>query len=474
MWTDALAIATYIALAGGILSGCHALLNKRDPRSQLGWLLLCVFVPFFGVFFYWLLGVNRIQTRARQWQAAGRFGADSLVSIQPGSPVRAEQMRALVRMGGAVTKRPLLDGNVVRVLHNGEQAYPEMLDAIAAAQKTINLCTYIFETDEVGHQFVDALVDAGKRGVKVRFLVDAVGERYGWKTRVTKLLRHADNVECARFLPLVLSLRALRINLRNHRKILVCDGRVGFTGGMNIGRRHMALDPDNRKQTIDMHFRIDGPAVQFLEEAFAQDWWFASGGDRTFGEYRAMPPAGSALCRGITDGPNEDLERLQWVLIGALAAARDRVRIMTPYFIPNRELLASLTAAALRGVTVEVILPRKNNIPIVAWATNSMAWELLRHGVRIYYRPPPFAHSKLFLVDDYYVNIGSANLDPRSLRLNFEFNLEVFDSKLGAELGAHFDDVLSRSHELTIEEADARSLPIKFRDALAKVFSPYL
>ena len=474
MWTDAFAIATYIALAGGIVSGSHALLNKRDPRSQLGWLLLCVFVPFFGVFFYWFLGVNRIRTKARQWKIAGRFGSDSLVAIEPGSPARAEQMRVLIRMGRAVTKRPLLDGNAVRILHNGEQAYPEMLAAIGAAEKTVNLCTYIFETDEVGRQFVDALIAAGKRGVKVRFLVDAIGERYGWKKRVTKLLRGKDNVEVSRFLPLVLSLRALRLNLRNHRKILVCDGRVGFTGGMNIGRRHMVLDPDNRNKTVDMHFRIDGPATQFLEEAFAQDWHF-SGGDQTeWGSFREMAPAGTALCRGIIDGPNEDLERLQWVLIGALAAARERVRIMTPYFIPNREMLASLNAAALRGVTVEIILPKKNNIPVAAWATSSMVWELLRHDVKIYYRPPPFAHSKLFMVDDYYVNIGSANLDPRSLRLNFEFNLEIFDTKLGAELRAHFDAVRADSAELTLEQSDARSFPVKFRDAIAKVFSPYL
>jgi len=474
MWTSAYAIATYAVFAVGVLSAVHALLNKRDPRSQLGWVVLCVMVPLFGWFFYWLIGVNRIKTRAQRWQARGRWGQDASVKeLASADPVRADRLRPLLHLSKAVTERPLLDGNQVEVLHNGEQAYPAMLEAIAEARETVHLCTYIFETNAVGRQFVDALAAAAERGVEVRVLIDAIGDRYA-RPRASKLLKKVGKIKVGRFLPLVFSLRGLRVNLRNHRKILVVDGKVGFTGGMNLGGRHMVTDPDNKKPTVDMHFRIRGTAAAFLEESFAADWYFTTGEDTGWGGYKAMPARGQAMCRGITDGPNEDLEKLQWVIIGALSTAHERVCIMTPYFIPSRELIAALSAAALRGVRVEIILPRKNNLPYVGWAANAFLWEVLQHGVRIYFRPPPFSHSKLFLIDDYYAIIGSANLDPRSLRLNFEFNVEVFDSELGAQLVAHFDAVRAQSHETTREEMDARSLPIKLRDSVCKVFAPYL
>ncbi|RMH41702.1 MAG: cardiolipin synthase [Deltaproteobacteria bacterium] len=475
MWTDAIALTVYAAVvAAGVLSGVHALLHKRDPRSQLGWLVLCVLVPVFGAFFYWLLGVNRIKTRAQRWAAEGHWGPDaSAKELQSADPVSADRMRSLLRLAKAVTGRPLLAGNRVDVLHNGEQAYPAMIDAIANAQKTVHLCTYIWETDDVGRQFVDALAAAARRGVRVRALVDAIGERYS-RPRVTRLLRDVDGVEVARFLPLVLSLRGLRVNLRNHRKILVVDSEVGFTGGMNIGGRHMVTRPDNPKRAVDIHFRIEGQGVAFLEEAFAADWLFTTGKETGWPGYRPMDDRGPALVRGIMDGPNEDLETLQWVLIGALAAARDRVCIMTPYFIPSREMIAALSSAALRGVSVEILLPSDNNLPFVAWASNACLWEILQHGVRVFFRPPPFAHSKLFLVDDYYAIVGSANIDPRSLRLNFEFNLEIYDAALGASLVSHFDDVRAESREVTLDDVNARPLWMKLRDSTCKLFSPYL
>ena len=243
---------------------------------------------------------------------------------------------------------------------------------------------------------------------------------------------------------------------------------------MNLGGRHMGDVPGNRKPTRDIHFRIGGRGAAFLEEAFAADWYFTTGEDTGWPGYRPLPSRGAALCRGITDGPNEDLEKLQWVLIGALAEARERVCIMTPYFIPSREMIAALSSAALRGVSVELILPRKNNLPFVGWASNAFLWEILQHGVRVFFRPPPFAHSKLLVVDGYYAVVGSANLDPRSLRLNFEFNVEIYDSALGAGLVDHFDEVRADSEEVTREEMDARSFPVKLRDSFFKLFSPYL
>jgi cardiolipin synthase A/B len=471
------------ALAGalfGLASAMHALLYKRDPRSQLGWLLLCLLVPIAGAIAYWTIGVNRIRTRARRWQERGLFDihvddqsfeqASAVLSAQ--HPKRAATMEALLSISRRVTQRPLLRESRVEPLYNGEQAYPAMIEAIREARESVYLCTYIFDTDQAGREFVDALAAAHERGVDVRVLVDAIGERYSYP-RVTRLLRKRG-VRAARFLPMAPTLRGLRFNLRNHRKVMIVDREIGFTGGMNLGQRHMVDDPKNKRATADIHFRVRGPAVYSLEEVFLEDWQFATGDAIDWPGIREVVPAGEALCRGIKDGPNEDFEKLTWILVGALSSARSSVKIMTPYFIPSREIVAGLNAAVLRGIDVELILPARSNLPFVDWATRSMLWEVMQYGVKVHLQPAPFCHSKLLVVDDFYVQIGSANIDPRSLRLNFEFNLEVYDNDLGRELSSHFDEVRSRSHPLDGDELDARSLPVKLRDAIAKLFSPYL
>jgi cardiolipin synthase len=253
----------------------------------------------------------------------------------------------------------------------------------------------------------------------------------------------------------------------------VVDGEIGFTGGMNIAHRHLLSDGENEHPTADIQFRVRGPVVNALNETFLEDWFFATG-EAVDWLPEPTAPAGRALCRVIKDGPNEDFERLQWILVGAMSCARESIRMVTPYFIPGRELLASLNAAVLRGVEVELILPENSNLPYVDWACRAMLWEVVQYGTAIYWQPGPFDHTKLFVVDDFYVNLGSANLDPRSLRLNFELNLEVFDPELGAELARHIEAIRVRSKRVTLEMLDSRSFPVKLRDAAAKLFAPYL
>ena len=460
-------------------SAVHALLNKRDPRSQLGWIILCLFFPLIGVLAYWSIGVNRIRTRARRWQSEGRFEVErepqmhkAAAKLAAHHPEMAENMVALLSTSMRVTKRPLLGGNLVEPLYNGEQAFPAMIEAIDRAERYVYLCTYLFETDPSGREVVDALVRAGERGVDVRVLIDAIGERYS-RPRVTRLLRKKRGIQAVRFLPLALSLRALRVNLRNHRKLLICDGVIGFTGGMNIGGRNMVSDESNRNKTADIHFRIRGPAVYELEEVFVEDWRFETGED-DWTPFQTASREGTALCRGIKDGPNEDFERFQWIVIGAVGSARESVKIMTPYFLPTPEVTAALNAAVLRGVEVTVILPKRNNLPFVGWATQAILIDVMRHGVQVYYQPSPFNHSKLLIVDDFYVNVGSANWDPRSFLLNFEFNLEVYSDELAAELSAYFTKIRNRSTQISAEWLEARPFVIKFRDAFAKLFAPYM
>jgi cardiolipin synthase len=262
-----------------------------------------------------------------------------------------------------------------------------------------------------------------------------------------------------------------QINLRNHRKILVADGVIGFAGGINISDRHLLASKSGQ---ADVHFCFDGPVVAQLEEVFFEDW------TRTGSDMPWPPPLGSPLasgnarCRVLTDSPGEDMDKLTVVLTGAVSLARLRVLIMNPYFLPPRELIGALVSAALRGIEVSIILPERSNLPYVHWATRNMLWELLRWGVRIYYQPEPFNHSKLFIVDDDYVQVGSANLDPRSLRLNFELMVEVFDPNLVQILADHCLAARNRSREVTLEEVDNRPLLERLRDSIAWLFSPYL
>lgn len=501
---EAILAAGFLGL--GIFSSIHALLTKRDPRSTLVWTVLCALVPAVGATLYWTFGVSRIETKARTWQAHGRFSpvsgertyGDAEATLASEYPARAEALSSLVRIAERVTRKPLLRGNRVEPLYNGEQAYPRMLEAIAGARKSVYLCTYIFDTDEAGMRFVHALGEASRRGVDVCVLVDGIGEWY-MRPRVSKVLRRLyPGVKVARFLPPTLSLRGLRINLRNHRKLLTVDSRVAFTGGMNLGQRHMIGDPTNKHATADVHFRVTGPVVCALEDIFFEDWYFVTGQelaalpgstsdpagdpaghhgadkDSPLRVIKPEPEQGQAMCRAISDGPNKDYKVLMWILVGALNAARESIQIMTPYFIPSPELLSALNAAALRGVKVEILLPAKNNLPFVAWATQAMLSDVLQYGVAVYVQPPPFNHSKLLIVDAFYILMGSANLDPRSLQLNFELNLEVYEITLAEELSRHFVSVRDRSHRITMDELSARNGFVKFRDSLARLLSPYL
>jgi cardiolipin synthase len=465
--------AAFLSLA----SVGHALLFKRDPRSALGWIMACLVLPLLGPVLYWSMGVNRIRTRARQWLESGRrlAGWDTLSgprapedrpALQPGSEYLTELCNLTDRLVGS----PLVAGNRMLVLHNGEEAYPAMLAAIAGARRSINLSTYIFDGDGSGRRFVDALRAAAGRGVDVRVIVDSLGEKYSHPS-ARKVLRGSP-VRVGRFLPLR---QGGYVNLRNHRKILVVDGATAFTGGMNIGDRHLVERSGPPPAVTDVHFRVEGPVVAELQKVFLEDWYFVTGElveDAAF--FPPIAPAGASLARTVADGPDREYRTLNLVILGALACARRRVLIMTPYFIPDRPLLSAITTTALRGVEVTLILPARNNLPFVHWATRSYLWELLQLGVRVMYQPPPFVHTKLFLVDGTWSLIGSANLDPRSLRLNFELDLEVYDREFTNLLERDMAQTIARSREVTLAEMDGRPLPEKVRDATAKLFSPYL
>jgi cardiolipin synthase len=224
-----------------------------------------------------------------------------------------------------------------------------------------------------------------------------------------------------------------------------------------------------------LQFRVEGPVVTQLQEAFVNDWAFTT--SETLDDdiwFPELKECGEAIARVIVDGPDEDFEKFRWALLAALAEAQTSVKIVTPYFLPDTALVTALNLAALRGVRVDILLPVKSNLPFVDWASRAMWWQVLRRGCHLWLTPPPFDHSKLMIVDSHWVLLGSANWDTRSLRLNFELNVECYGHDFASEMEAVIQRKLRGAHEITLVEVDARSLPVKLRDAVARLFSPYL
>jgi len=478
-WLDHLArfwphLAAGFDFAAAVLASIHALIHKRDSRAATLWLGLIWFLPALGALLYLALGVNRIRRRAIRLAVHKTFMRPVPENLGEPEHDGAEHLQHIARVVSRVTTQPLTTGNQIEPLLNGDAAFPAMLAAIESAQKSVSLVTYIFDNDETGGKFVAALEHAVQRGVAVRVLIDSAGTRYSWPPITFKLRR--ANIPFAKFLPssLLTPWRVATINLRNHRKALIVDGALAFTGGMNIRHGNM-LNEHPKSPVQDLHFRVAGPVVTELQEAFANDWAFSTDeildGEIWFPEPQA---SGGIIARAISDGPDADFENARWTLLAALAEAQTSVKIVTPYFLPDHALISALNLASLRGVRVDIILPAKNNLPPVHWASRSLWWQVLERGCHVWLTPPPFDHSKLMTVDGHWVLLGSANWDARSLRLNFELNVECYSRAFAQAMERLIAKKLSNAHEVTMAEADARTMPGKLRDAIARLFSPYL
>lgn len=455
------------AVVAATSASLHAILYKRDVRSSLGWAGFIWIAPFFGPLIYLLFGINRIRRRAERLRPRERRSEirNTLGDCQP-----VLQSVPLARIGDRVIGTPMTGCNRIEVYRTGEAAFAAMKNAIEGAQRSISLAIYIFELDSTGNRVVNALLRAAARGVNVRVLIDAVGSRTAGSRVVQQLIN--AGVPAARFLPpRIPGMRTM--NLRNHRKLLVVDGRIAFTGGMNISDEYALATAANPIR--DTQFEIEGPVIRRMQETFAFDWLFTTG-ERLESEqwFPQLEPSGTIAARVVADGPDENFELTRWLILGALAAARQRVRIVTPYFVPDAPLITALATAALRGVRVDILLPAQPDHPPVKWASDALLWQVLEKGCRVWFTPPPFDHSKLFAVDGVWALFGSSNWDARSLRLNFELNIETFDATFARALERSIDTRREQAREITLAEVDARPFPRRLRDALARLASPYL
>ena len=355
MYQEYLIAAILFVMAAS--SAIHALLNKTDSRAAFGWIAVSIIFPFFGPIFYYFFGINRVQNRAVKlnYYLEKRNFKSKHRQAQISNPLQNVQ-----NVSHQLTELPLLGGNTVEVLYSGAQAYPSMLDAIKSAKQYIYLSTYIFKVDETGTNFINTLKDAINRGVKVFVLIDGVGELYS-KTKASKLLK-ANNINVSRFLPPKLTPFNIYINLRNHRKILVIDNNVCFVGGINISDKYASNEEDNPK---DIHFKLIGEISLQLKNLFESDWKFANQQDTNVPDcHNNKPNYTPKWCRTIRDGPGENIGHLTIVLFSAINAATKSITIMSPYFLPDKDLIRALQVAALRGIQVSIILPEKKQ-PII-------------------------------------------------------------------------------------------------------------
>ena len=455
----------HLLLAAGVTG--HILVHKRDPGSAVAWIGIAWLSPVLGSLLYVLLGVNRVHRRALTMRAPQ---APAVPPPASGEVSPDDYLAALEYSAERITGRRAKSGNAIAILRNGDEAYPRMIAAIEAAEHSVALCSYIFRADAAGDPFIQALVRARRRGVEVRVLIDGVGGGYFWSPTYFKL-RQAG-VPAARFLHSPLPWRMPFLNLRAHKKLLAVDGRIAFIGGLNIGAENLIRSAPAHP-VLDTHFALEGPVVAQLTRTFVDDWFFTSR-ERLVGErwFPALAPIGDSIARAVTSGPDQDLEKIELMILQAVGAARESVKVMTPYFLPDDRIITVLALASMRGVQVDVILPASSNHPTLDWGARAHIGPLLAAECRIWTHGAPFDHSKLMTVDGRWCLVGSANWDMRSFRLNFELNVEIYHSALVRQL----EQFMTQKQEvrLSADVLKKSPLPVILRNNAARLMLPYL
>jgi len=447
--------------------GVWIVLQKREPAATISWLVSLAALPYIGFFVYHVFGPQKIR-RHRLRRSRARVG-------MPGPPGEGEHEAVeLARLGQATTGLPPTTAQRVDLLIDGAATYDALLDAVRGARDHVHLEYYIYHPDRSGTALRDALVERARAGVKVRLLLDAVGSA-GTADAFFADLRAAGG-ELAWFHPMRFGHVWKRpwLNMRTHRKIVVVDGRVGFAGGINI------TDEENERLRADayrdLHLRIEGDSVRALQLVFVEDWVYATGSREFIGEVaRAMPPPahGPVHAQVLTSGPDSDWEAIHRLHVGAIHAAKRRVWLVTPYFVPGEAAMMALTSAGFGGLDVRLLVPKVSDSTLVTYAARSYFDSLLEAGVKVYEYGPRMLHTKALLVDDELALVGSANFDHRSFRLNFEVCLLIRDAGVAGDLAKLIEGEFAQAPRVRAD----RERPLwraRLPEAFARLLSPLL
>ncbi|MBN8554358.1 MAG: cardiolipin synthase [Deltaproteobacteria bacterium] len=451
-------------------ASAHIILHKRNTGSAIAWIGLVWLSPYLGSLLYFIFGINRIYRKA----CSRKFFRNIKQLKFPEAVCKNPTIHRYQRISDSILNTYTTEKNEILPLESGSAAYNAILESIDAAKNFIFLETYIFDNDRSGKIFADKLEAALKRGVKIKVLVDAAGTRYS-KPPIQKLLRE-KLISTALFGRKNIFYTIEYANLRNHRKLLIVDGDVAFSGGMNIREGYLEW-PQQPVLIHDLHFQFKGLCVQEFQKVFVEDWWYETGEDLSWSFQKnqaSLPIEGKSFVRLVPDGPDQKEGKSRQLFLSAAVAAHKSIQIITPYFVPDENLIEMLKIAARSGIEVEIILPAENNLNFVQWASTSILDSLIEAGCKIYLSNPPFDHTKLMIVDSVWVYTGSANWDQRSLRLNFELNFEIVDEAFASKMENLFK--MKQKNSKKIELQDLQNLPlwVRLRNSLVYLGQPYL
>ena len=458
-------------------------LERKKPSSTWAWLLVLFFLPFVGFFLYLLLGRQLRKKHLFRWDGRKDIGIEQLIYYQIETiennelELRTEHIRNYTRlmyMNLKTNNAVLTQDNDVKIFDDGSDKFEALISDINHAKNHIHIQYYIFKLDNLGQRIINALIKKAKQGVKVRVLFDEMGSRGIRKRHFKELIEAGGEVEV--FFPSILPLINPRLNFRNHRKIAVIDGRIGYIGGFNVGDEYLSLS-DRFGYWRDTHLRIEGSAVHPLQTRFILDWNQASAkNDVIYAEryFPIIPQKGTAALQIISSGPDTEWEVIKNNYLHLIANAKKYVYIQSPYFIPDESFFDAIRIATLTGIDVRIMIPNKPDHLFVYWATYSYVGPLVEAGAKVYHYEKGFIHAKTIVVDDEIASVGTANIDVRSFSLNFEVNALIYDRILAHRLAEIFESDIMDCSELTLELYKNRSNYTKFRESLSRLLSPIL
>jgi cardiolipin synthase len=476
-----------------LLVTLHCLKTRRESTSALLWIFVAWSFPVIGALLYLIFGINRVPRKAWHKQRAdSEFLAErqaredealpmtywravhESLAAEPADP-EAREINGI--MNRLLPNHPLLGGNLVRPLLDGDEAYPVMLEAIRQARHHVHLQSFIIRNDAVGREFLDLLAEKARGGVTIRVLFDKFGSTGAVLSRLFAPFKQVPNMHVCGWTQANMFKRQFQINLRNHRKILVVDGKQAFFGGINLHNENVTRP--GHPAIRDYHTEAQGPIVQELQYSFLRDWYFMTDDDPEIllqqANFPHVPAMGPAQARLINSGPTPDeIENIGDVFFECLVSARKQLLVVTPYFVPPQDILHAFRAAASRGVDVRLVVPKHNNHLYAGLAGQALYEEMLAVGVKIFERHPPFMHAKALIMDDKLALVGSANLDVRSLRLNYETNLLIFDAAYVNALKRIVLNDIAQSEELTLPAWQARPVVRRLLENFCHLLMPVL
>ncbi|MEK9199863.1 cardiolipin synthase [Ureibacillus sp. 179-F W5.1 NHS] len=479
---NTITVIPIILILNIILAITVIFLERRDPTSTWAWILVLFFLPLVGFILYLSLGRQMRKKHLFRWEGQKDIGIDKLITYQIEAleentlDFHTEEVgkhKSLIHMNLKTSDSVLTQDNHIEIFDDGEKKFEALIEDILNAKDHIHIQYYIFKLDHLGSRIITALKKKAQQGIKVRILYDEMGSRGVKKRHFKELIELGGEIEV--FFPSILPLINPRLNFRNHRKIVIIDGRVGYIGGFNVGDEYLGL---NKKFGYwrDTHLRIEGSSVHPLQTRFLLDWNQASNNNIVYSEryFPAIPKKGDVAMQIVSSGPDTEWPAIKNGYLKLLMSAKRYIYIQTPYFIPDNSFLNAIEIAALSGIDVRIMIPNKPDHMFVYWATYSYVGKLLRAGAKVFIYEKGFIHAKMIVIDDEVSTVGTANIDVRSFSLNFEVNAFIYNRPISHEIAEIFEKDILDCTELTLEKYENRSNFIKFKESISRLLSPIL